>query len=160
VTIGGQALDHGCQLNSGQKYKEIFRCKSDHLAGIVVISLAPSLRKTSDTVLDDVIAGHDSMYVSHQTCDFLSATEDCGLQIKKGNVIESLRLEETSKIMKSNHQPNTTMTTKPCPKVPRLHVFLKTSGDGDFTTSLGSLFQCLTTLSVKKFFLISNLNLP
>ncbi|KAK4807471.1 hypothetical protein QYF61_008239 [Mycteria americana] len=32
--------------------------------------------------------------------------------------------------------------------------------DGDSTTSLGSLFQCLTTLSVKKFFLMSNLNLP
>ncbi|KAK4831181.1 LOW QUALITY PROTEIN: hypothetical protein QYF61_015913 [Mycteria americana] len=32
--------------------------------------------------------------------------------------------------------------------------------DGDSTTSLGSLFQCLTTLSVKKFFLISSLNLP
>lgn len=28
------------------------------------------------------------------------------------------------------------------------------------TTSLGSLFQCLTTLSVKRFFPISNLNLP
>jgi len=38
--------------------------------------------------------------------------------------------------------------------------FLNTSRDGDSTTSLGSLFQCLTTLSVKKFFLISNLNLP
>jgi len=34
------------------------------------------------------------------------------------------------------------------------------SRDGDPTTSLGSLFQCLTTLSVKTFFLISNLNLP
>ncbi|XP_072708486.1 COP9 signalosome complex subunit 5 isoform X2 [Ciconia boyciana] len=31
---------------------------------------------------------------------------------------------------------------------------------GDSTTFLGSLFQCLTTLPVKKFFLISNLNLP
>jgi len=30
--------------------------------------------------------------------------------------------------------------------------FLNTSRDGDSTTSLGSLFQCLTTLSVKKFF--------
>ena len=37
--------------------------------------------------------------------------------------------------------------------------FLNTSMDGDSTTSLGSLFQCLTTLSVKKCFLISNLNL-
>ncbi|KAK4832969.1 hypothetical protein QYF61_026795 [Mycteria americana] len=35
----------------------------------------------------------------------------------------------------------------------------KQARDGDSTTSLGSLFQCLTTLSVKKFFLISNLNL-
>ena len=34
------------------------------------------------------------------------------------------------------------------------------SKDGDSTTSLGSLFQCLTTLSVKKRILISNLNLP
>ena len=38
--------------------------------------------------------------------------------------------------------------------------FLNTSRDGNSTTSLSSLFQCLTTLSVKKFFLISNLNLP
>jgi len=39
-------------------------------------------------------------------------------------------------------------------------VFLNTLRDGDLATSLGSLFQCLTTLSVKKFFLMSNLNLP
>ena len=38
--------------------------------------------------------------------------------------------------------------------------FFNTSRDGDSTTSLGSLFQCLTTLSVKKFFWRSNLNLP
>ena len=38
--------------------------------------------------------------------------------------------------------------------------FLNTSRDGNSTTSLGTLFQCLTTLSVKTFFLISNLNLP
>jgi len=75
-------------------------------------------------------------------------------------IIESLRLEKSSKIMKSKGQPNTTMTAKPCPEVPHLHVFLNTSRDGDSTTSLGSLFECLTTLSVKKVFLISNLNLP
>jgi len=38
--------------------------------------------------------------------------------------------------------------------------FLNTFRDGGSTTPLGSLFQCLTTLSVKKFFLIFNLNLP
>ncbi|KAK4810518.1 hypothetical protein QYF61_004481 [Mycteria americana] len=37
---------------------------------------------------------------------------------------------------------------------------LNTSRDGDSTTSLDSLFQCLITLLVKKFFLTSNLNLP
>jgi len=38
--------------------------------------------------------------------------------------------------------------------------FLNPSRDGDSTTALGSLFQCLTSLSLKKFFLISSLNLP
>ena len=38
--------------------------------------------------------------------------------------------------------------------------FLNTPRDGDSTTTLGSPFQCLTTLSIKKFFLISSLNLP
>ena len=37
---------------------------------------------------------------------------------------------------------------------------LNTIRDGDSTTLSGSLFQCLTTLSVKKFFLISNVNFP
>jgi len=32
-------------------------------------------------------------------------------------------LEKTSKIIKSNHPPNTTMPTKPYPEVPHLHVF-------------------------------------
>ena len=36
---------------------------------------------------------------------------------------------------------------------------LNTARDSDSTTSLGRPFQCLTTLSEKKFFLISNLNL-
>jgi len=37
---------------------------------------------------------------------------------------------------------------------------LNTFRDGDSTTSLGSPFQCLTTLLEKIFFLISSLNLP
>ena len=36
--------------------------------------------------------------------------------------IESLRLEKTSKIIKSNHQPITPMPAKPCPEVPHLHI--------------------------------------
>jgi len=35
---------------------------------------------------------------------------------------------------------------------------LSASRDGASTTSLGNLFQCLTTLTVKDFFLISSLN--
>jgi len=37
---------------------------------------------------------------------------------------------------------------------------LNPSRDGDSTTALGSLVQCLTTLSAKNFFLTSNLNFP
>jgi len=38
-------------------------------------------------------------------------------------IIESLRLEKTSKIIKPNRQPNTTLPTKPYHAVPHLHVF-------------------------------------
>jgi len=38
-------------------------------------------------------------------------------------IVESLMLEKTSKIIKSNCKPNTTMPAKPCPEVPHLHVF-------------------------------------
>ncbi|XP_053915492.1 uncharacterized protein LOC128851340 [Cuculus canorus] len=37
-------------------------------------------------------------------------------------IMESLRLGKTSKIIQSNHQPNTTVPTKPCPKVLHLHI--------------------------------------
>ena len=37
---------------------------------------------------------------------------------------------------------------------------LNASREGASTTSLGNLFQCLTTLTVQNFFLISSLNLP
>ena len=37
---------------------------------------------------------------------------------------------------------------------------LNASRDGESTTSLGNLFQCVTTLCVKNFLLKPNLNLP
>ncbi|KAK4830462.1 hypothetical protein QYF61_011186, partial [Mycteria americana] len=80
---------------------------------------------------------------------------------KNHRITESYRLEKTFKIIESNHKPNTaknhhyTMSLSTSSKRP-----LNTSRDGDSTTSLGSLFQCLITLSVKKNFLISSLNLP
>jgi len=43
-------------------------------------------------------------------------------------IIESLRLEKTSKIIKSNCQPNTTTSAKPCPEVPHVHIFLTPPG--------------------------------
>ncbi|KAK4830710.1 hypothetical protein QYF61_012970 [Mycteria americana] len=75
-------------------------------------------------------------------------------------IIESFRLEKTFKIMKSNRT-----LTLPSPPLSLFlgttsTYLLNTSRDGDSTTSLGSLFQCLITLSVKKFSLISSLNLP
>jgi len=49
----------------------------------------------------------------------ISGREGAGEELQKKNrIIESLRLEKTSKIIKSNHSPNTTMPAKPCPQVP------------------------------------------
>ena len=45
-------------------------------------------------------------------------------------ITESIRLEKTSKIIKSNHQPNTTMPAKPCPEVSHPHVFWTPPGMG------------------------------
>lgn len=73
-------------------------------------------------------------------------------------IVESSRLK-TCEIIKSNLWLNTTMPKKPACKVPCL-LFLNTSRDSDSTTSLESIFQCLATLSMRKFFLISNKNLP
>jgi len=39
-------------------------------------------------------------------------------------IVESLRLEKTSMIIKSGHQPNITKPAKPCPEVPYQHIFL------------------------------------
>ena len=68
--------------------------------------------------------------------------------------MESRRLEKTITIN----------SFSPCPLNMSLHTtsthFLNASKDSDSTTSKDSLFQYLTTLSEKKFFLISNLNLP
>ena len=46
-----------------------------------------------------------------------------GSALLNHRIIESLTLEKTSKIIKSNHQPITTTPTKPSPEVPHLHVF-------------------------------------
>ena len=48
------------------------------------------------------------------------------------------------------------------PRLPRAtsSLALNASRDGASTTSLGNLFQCVTTLCMKNFHLISNLNLP
>lgn len=56
----------------------------------------------------------------------------------------------------------------PCPKgtselslLSGIHLICaQTSQSGDFTPSLGHLFQCLTTLAVRKFILMSSVNLP
>lgn len=50
------------------------------------------------------------------------------------------------------------LTTEPCPLVPHPHA-LHTPRDGNSATSLSSLFLLLNALSMKKIFLIPNLNL-
>jgi len=59
------------------------------------------------------------------------------------------RLEKTSEIIKSNHQPSTTTPAKSYPKVPHLHVFLNVSRDGDSKVTLkdGSASNQLPSMS-------------
>lgn len=72
--------------------------------------------------------------------------------------MQSLRLGKTSKTIQSSHQLNFPMPAKPYHKVPSL--FILWTLPSNSTTSLGSLLQCLTTLSVNKSFPKSPLNLP
>jgi len=67
-------------------------------------------------------------------------------------------LEKTSKIIKSNRQPNTTMPAKPCPKVQYLHIILTPPGMG--LNHFPRQPIPMLDHSFSKFFLISNLNLP
>lgn len=63
-------------------------------------------------------------------------------------IIESLRLEKTFKI-ECNHQPSTTtmfITNHSSGAI--FKCFLNTFSNGDSTITLGSSFQCLTTISV------------
>ena len=87
----------------------------------------------------------------------------------QSGIIELLRLEKALKIIKSDcnlsilHSLLTTlrsMMSLSTTSKPFLMVLDDTSRDGDSTTSLGSVFRCLTTLSVQLFFLIFSLNLP
>ncbi|KAK4826673.1 LOW QUALITY PROTEIN: hypothetical protein QYF61_010682 [Mycteria americana] len=58
---------------------------------------------------------------------------------------------------------NLALPSPPLNYGPKHHIYTSLKypqGYFNSTTSLGSLFQCLIILSIKKFFLISNLNLP
>ena len=81
---------------------------------------------------------------------------------KNCRIIESPRLEKTSKIIQSNHAPTTNISL--LNHVPQCHISTALNHLqawwGDPTTSLGSPCQRLTALLVKKLFLIPNLKPP
>jgi len=78
------------------------------------------------------------------------------------NYIESLNYEGWERSLWLSSP--TVNPPPPCPLTMTLRAtstpFFSSSRDGDTTFSVGSLFQCLTILSKKEFFLISNLNPP
>jgi len=55
-------------------------------------------------------------------------TTSAAVNWRSYRIVESLRLEKASKIIKSNCQPITTVPAKPCPEVPHLHVFWRPPG--------------------------------
>lgn len=65
-------------------------------------------------------------------------------------IMEPFSLGKTSKLTQSNHYPSSAKPiTNPHPQVPHPHI-LNPSRNSEFTTSLGSLFQFLTPLSVNE----------
>lgn len=77
-------------------------------------------------------------------------------QIHKDEFLELLKLKN---IFKIRVQVLTCTTNVFTTKQHSLHTHFEQFQDSDFTSSLGSLFLCLTTLPVKKIFQTSNLNL-
>lgn len=85
----------------------------------------------------------------------------CVLGVWVNEGIQRVFRRHTCGIILLNKSIETTTAMIPTPfLVWWIHVQQKISREADFTTSLGSLLQFLTTLWVKNFFLISNLNLP
>lgn len=66
--------------------------------------------------------------------------------------VGSLRLQSLTQHCQVHHWSTALSTTSTEPG--------NSSRGGDSTTPLANLFQCLTTFSMKAFFLVSNLNLP
>jgi len=66
------------------------------------------------------LAGNDGE-MSASRVGILHIPEPEESEVRCNRITESLRLEKTSKIIKSNCQPNTTMPTKSWPKMPYLH---------------------------------------
>lgn len=80
-------------------------------------------------------------------------------------------LQENHRIVKVGKRPlrssspitNTALPGPTLNNAPRCYMygcFLNISRNGGFTTSLGSVFHCLITLLMKKFFPVSNLTFP
>jgi len=76
----------------------------------------------STTVYEEKVLSASDLKISGQTSD-----KRYSLPLNH-RMTESLRLEKTSKIIKSNDQPNTTMSAKPCPEVQYLHIILTSPG--------------------------------
>lgn len=74
-------------------------------------------------------------------------------------IIGNHRLEKVLKIIKSEHQPKTTSPPLNHVLWHHIHMSLKYLPGWQLTTSLGSPFQCLSILSLNKFFQMSNLHL-
>jgi len=87
------------------------KISSARLRYCVIFRFTASRRSLLGSTADSAEGGREGPAVPHP------------LAVIPGGIIESLRLEKTSKIIKSNHQLNTRMPAKPCPEVPYRHVF-------------------------------------
>lgn len=90
---------------------------------------------------------------------FISVREICIRDLRPYHIsMESLRLENTHKVIKSDHH----LPSPPLSHAVKCYIMhhLNTSRNEDSTNSQGSLFQYLANISMKQLILTTDLQLP
>lgn len=125
-----------------------------------------SLRHPLQDRLNMILCGAGSLL---QESSLMESQNSSILQLQNSRITElhavlsfteSLRTEKPLRF--SSSTLNAALPSPPLNHVLKCHIYtsFNTSRDGDSTSALGSLFLCLTSLSVKKFLLTFSLNLP
>jgi len=113
------------QIAPGFQQTSGLKLDAEHLRekGIVKLNLRYTKVTNEDVRYRSPFGRRVIACVLHSRCPWLCVSLCPACTLAQHSITESLRLEKTSKITKSNCQLNTTMPAKPCPQVQYLHTF-------------------------------------